>query len=180
MCSAITALIQWTSPCVGFCDCTPPTGIVPINAARSRNRKACTDGREEDEKKWQASKIYSISLKYGKFCCCWFRCYSCITTKRNALKIVCTLTIHGWWYWCRHCWRCWIVVAASDLRWATVMRLWTCYMAISTVYWTAIVVIVCLGVVIIESVQISLRCTTPGEWWGCWLLLILCVCNGKK
>lgn len=32
ICSAITALIQWTSPCVGFWLCTPPTGIVPINA----------------------------------------------------------------------------------------------------------------------------------------------------
>lgn len=29
MCSAITALIQWTSPCVGFWPCTLPTGIVP-------------------------------------------------------------------------------------------------------------------------------------------------------
>lgn len=28
MCSAITALIQCTSPCVGFWLCTPPTGIV--------------------------------------------------------------------------------------------------------------------------------------------------------
>lgn len=30
MCSAITALIQWTKPCVGFWLCTPPTGIAPV------------------------------------------------------------------------------------------------------------------------------------------------------
>ena len=29
MCSAMTALIQWTSPCVGFWPCTLPTGITP-------------------------------------------------------------------------------------------------------------------------------------------------------
>lgn len=29
ICSAITALIQCTKPCVGFWLCTPPTGIVP-------------------------------------------------------------------------------------------------------------------------------------------------------
>lgn len=33
ICSAITALIQWTSPCVGFWLCTPPTGIVVASAA---------------------------------------------------------------------------------------------------------------------------------------------------
>lgn len=39
ICSAITALIQWTSPCVGFWLCTPPTGIVPINAIAKREFK---------------------------------------------------------------------------------------------------------------------------------------------
>lgn len=33
MCSAITADIQCTKPCVGFCPCTPPTGIVAKCAA---------------------------------------------------------------------------------------------------------------------------------------------------
>lgn len=68
MCSAITALIQWTRPCVGFCDCTPPTGIVPINAAwNSRCKK-------KEANKWDIPlNMYSIWLSH-------FFCLLCIQT----------------------------------------------------------------------------------------------------
>lgn len=60
ICSAITALIQWTRPCVGFWLCTPPTGIVPINAVMQINPHTYTHTKitKQNEKEKQDKHEY--------------------------------------------------------------------------------------------------------------------------
>lgn len=77
ICSAITALIQWTRPCVGFWLCTPPTGIVPIKAAPNRQitnrirthykKNVVNINHKSKNKSEHASNIYSIWLNYFSF-----------------------------------------------------------------------------------------------------------------
>lgn len=76
------------------------------------------------------------------------------------------LTIHCRWYWCRHYWCC--IVVASYLCWITVVWRWTCYVIIPTVYG---VIIICLCVVIVVSVQAAIW-SSPRKRGGCWFLFI--------